>query len=72
MEIETCQQLGDQLIIMMDANEDIQMAQIWKALAEKLILEAITNKYAGPVPPAFNEGKNPIDGIFLSIPLKIV
>ncbi len=71
-EIETWQEQGDELMIMMDANKDIWSGNLWKALAEKSIVEEITNKYGEPVPPIYDKWKNPIGGIFLSMTLQIV
>ncbi len=56
----------------MDANKDIRSGPLQNALAEKLIKEAITNKYREPVPLTFDKRKNPIDGIFLLMMLQIV
>ncbi len=56
----------------MDAKEDILKGHIQKALAKKSIFEVFTNKYREQVPPTFDEGKNTINGIFLSMILQMV
>ncbi len=61
--------LGDHHIVMLDANKDIRSGVLWDALAYMSIHEAILERYGPPVPPTYDKGGHPIDGIFLSLTL---
>lgn len=63
---------GDQLIVMMDANEDVTDSEIQKRFKELGLIEAITSRHKDKgFVPTYQRGRVPIDGIFLSPTLKI-
>ena len=60
------QENGEQLIIMGDWNEDIQSPNIRQWMNVFGLEEAITQQHKGRAPATFQQGKRPLDGIFVS------
>jgi hypothetical protein len=55
---------GDQVILIIDANEDVREGSLTLKLAEAGLSELITGNHGKEGPPTFQLGKQPIDGIF--------
>jgi len=55
---------GDQIILSIDTNEDIQNPEITAFFAEFGMSEAILTTHGQEAPPIQNHGRNPIDRIF--------
>jgi hypothetical protein len=69
-ELNTWMALGDQIILMMDANEDIRTYQ--QAFQSLGLREALLHRHGQQAPATFNGGSEPIDGIFVSPSIKIL
>jgi hypothetical protein len=66
---------GDQLVLGMDANEDVQTGQTSKFARTLGLREVILEKHSHSSPPATynrNQSRQPIDGIFTSSSIKIL
>jgi hypothetical protein len=61
---------GDQIILMMDANEDIRLYQ--QAFQVIGLREALLHRHGQMAPATFNGGSDPIDGIFVSPSIDIL
>ena len=76
---ELCEQIliwqneGDQIILMMDANEHVGSAHITEVLKAIGLREAILEKHKEEkgYAPTYQRGNDPIDGIFISDTLHI-
>ena len=64
-EMETWQQEGDQIVLLMDANENVSAGTI-KMWAQELHLREVISTHHGEKEPTYNRGSKPIDGIFTS------
>jgi len=60
------QEMGDHLLVLTDFNDDVTAADARKWAAEFGLVEAITYLNAGPVPPTYQRGSRPIDGMFIA------
>jgi hypothetical protein len=69
-ELETWISQGDQLILMIDANEDIRNFQ--RAFQPIGLREALLHRHGQNAPATFNGGSDPIDGIFVSPSIEIL
>ena len=65
IEIEKWKEEGDQIILLMDVNEDINTGSVKMWLHELQLREAITTKHRGNE-ETYNRGSKAIDGIFIS------
>ena len=67
-------QEGDRLILMMDANENVQTGFMCKQMGEEDIdmVEAVHDQVPGPGPKTWFRGKESIDGIWVSRALEII
>jgi hypothetical protein len=61
---------GDQLILMIDANEDIRSFQ--RAIQHTGMREALLHQHGNNAPATFNGGSDPIDRIFVSPSIDII
>ena len=57
---------GDQVIIMLDANEDIRDGYLQKKLEETGLREANRYHHGEDAPATYNRGSKPIDGMFIT------
>ncbi len=65
--IETWQTAGEHLIIMGDFNEPVNGTQIRQFFSHLHLREGIHHHHPSTKPPnTFQDGSNPIDGIFIS------
>jgi hypothetical protein len=72
--IKEWKELGDHIIIGMDANEDVRKGTVHTTFAELGLGEAILDKHKDKSPPATqsrNTKRQPIDGIWMSACLSI-
>ena len=67
----TWQQQGDQLIIMMDANEHVLTGSFTSKLKEIGLLEISHRCWGDEEPNTFTGGSKPIDGVWASVELEI-
>ena len=66
------QESGDQIILMLDANEDVHSGAISLQLHQLGLREAISHQHQERgTAPTHNRGSHPIDGIFISPTLEI-
>jgi hypothetical protein len=65
-EVTTWLESGDQLVLAMDANEDIRVGPLMAALAAVGLQEVIINRHGANGPPTFEQGSCPIDGLFVT------
>jgi hypothetical protein len=70
MEVETWLQQGNQLILLIDANEDIR--SFHRAIQHTGLWEAILSHHGTNAPATFDGGSDPIDGIFVSPSIDII
>lgn len=72
-DLQLWREAGDQLVVMLDANESVTSSHICKTFQALGLVEAITTAHSahGTV-PIYQRGQHPIDGIFLSPTLSIV
>jgi hypothetical protein len=75
LQADICQALdswvqnGEHVVLMLDANQDIQSGSLSKAFIERGLQEAIISRHdeLNPPVPTYNRGSNPIDGIFTTL-----
>jgi len=68
-EIQTWLDLGDQLMIALDLNEDIRSSTIQSLFASLGLTELLTHRHGRNAPPTYNRGTAPIDAIFVTATL---
>jgi hypothetical protein len=69
-ELETWISQGDQLILMIDANEDVRTFQrVFQPIG---LREALLHRHGQNAPATFNGASDPIDGIFVSPSIEIL
>jgi len=66
MEMHTWQDEGDHLIVLMDFNDDVTASDAHKWATNLGLVEAITHLNQAPAPPMYQQGSQPIDGIFIA------
>ena len=70
--VQTWKANGEQIVIMMDANEDVRTGPLALALQTEGLWDAITAKHGSHQPPPAtffrNTNARPIDGIFTTLP----
>ena len=72
LHIQSSQENGDQIILLMDCNEDIRNATIQSWLQELTLTDAVLTSHGGAsAPNTYNRGSKPIDGIFCSSTIDI-
>ena len=64
--ITECRQNNDQIIVMMDANEDVTSQQLQHWLQQNELTEAIASHRQERAPATYHRGSKQIDGIFVS------
>jgi hypothetical protein len=69
-ELDTWLQQGDQIILMIDANEDIK--SFHRAIQHTGLREALFSRHGPNAPATFDGGSDPIDGIFVSPSIDII
>lgn len=57
---------GEQIVLMLDANDDIRTGKFAQAMRDIGLTEATTLQHGNAGPPTFLHGSDPIDGIFIS------
>ncbi len=57
---------GDQIILGIDANDDVRNCSLSTTLQELGLYEAITKKHGQDGPPTHDQGSTPIDGCYVS------
>jgi Reverse transcriptase (RNA-dependent DNA polymerase) len=65
-DIKSWQEQGDQIVLILDANENVTRGKFVDRLRTVGIFEMITRKHGAEGPATFHEGSEPIDGIFVS------
>jgi hypothetical protein len=68
--IEQCLAAGEQIILGIDANEDIRVGSFSRIMKEIGLTEICTHKHGTLAPPTYARGSTPIDAIFVSSTLK--
>jgi len=63
-ELQTWQELGDHILLLMDYNDDIESPTVRQWAAQLGLVEAITYLHPTGAPPTYQHGSRPIDGIF--------
>lgn len=63
---------GDQLIIGLDANDDMRQGSVASMLRSRRLSQAIMAKHGPNAPPTTNSGSRVIDGIWISSTLQII
>jgi hypothetical protein len=61
---------GDQIVLLMDANEDVREGELADKLAEVGLTDLIMGRHGREGPPTFQLGSHPIDGIFGTVGLQ--
>ena len=61
---------GDQLVIGMDANDDVRRSTLKLRLEKLGLVESITSRHGLNGPPLYNGGSAPIDRLFVSQTLR--
>jgi hypothetical protein len=61
---------GDQIVLGIDLNENVLSAAFTRALSSRGLLEIIMTKHGSAAPPTYQRGSSPIDGMYVSAPLK--
>jgi len=61
---------GDQLVIGVDANEDIRGGVLSRRLGNLGLVDCITSQHGMDGPPTYDRGSVPIDGLFVSRTLR--
>ena len=69
-EIERWLESGDQLILGVDANEDVCTGPFSRSLQTLGLVKVITNKHGNEAPATYNRGSAPIDGLYVSSTLQ--
>ena len=62
---------GDQIIVMLDANEDVRKAAVTRHFEEWNMREVILERHGNTAPATHSTGSYPIDGIFASTNIDI-
>jgi hypothetical protein len=57
---------GDQLVVAMDANEDVRSGTVYQFLLDLGLKEAIIDQHGPDGPSTFAHSSSPIDGLFVS------
>ena len=65
-EIETWLESGDQLILGVDANEDVRTGPFSRNLKTLGLAKVITNQHGNEAPATYNRGSVPIDRLYVS------
>ena len=65
-DIQLWQDDGDHIIVLTDFNDDVAAADAKNWAAKLGLVEAITYLNSAPVPPTYQRGSRPIDGIFIA------
>jgi hypothetical protein len=68
-ELKEVLEKGQQVAVILDANEDIRKGYAQEQFAKLGLVEAIVDRH-GDAPPTYDDGSKPIDGIFVSPTLK--
>jgi hypothetical protein len=68
--ISKCQENGEKIILLMDANECLETGKLSKALTALGLHDAIKTRTGLPGPPTFAYGQRQIDGIWISDALR--
>lgn len=63
-------QLGDQIILMIDANEDVQ--SFAQSIQQTGLQEVLLTRHGNLAPTTYHNGSSPIDGIFASPSIDIL
>ena len=69
-EVEGWLEAGDQLVIGMDANDDVRRSTLKSRLEKLGLVESITSRHGLNGPPTYDRGSAPIDGLFVSRTLR--
>jgi hypothetical protein len=64
--LKSWQEVGDQIVLILDANENVTKGKFVERLRSVGIFETITLRHGSEGPATFQEGSEPIDGIFIS------
>jgi hypothetical protein len=64
--IRTWLAAGDQLVVALDANEDVRSGTVYKFLLDLGLTEAMIDQHGPDGPSTFAHGSCPIDGLFVS------
>jgi hypothetical protein len=64
--IRTWLDAGEQLVVSMDANEDVRSGTVYQVILDLGLKEAIIDQHGRDAPPTFEHGSYPIDGMFVS------
>ena len=71
-EIATWQEEGDQVVLMLDANQDVRDQVIKNKLATVQMREILLERHGQDAPNTYNRGRLPIDGIFATPAIDII
>ena len=63
---------GDQLVIGMDANEDVRSGEVSNRLAQLGLIKCVTTQHGAQGPPTYDRGSVPVDGLFVSRTLRVL
>ena len=66
VEIRKWKEEGDQIVIGMDANEDVRTGKLSEAFREEGLIELCTDCHGMNGPTTYDRGQRPIDGIFVT------
>jgi hypothetical protein len=69
-EIETAMKEGDQIAVILDANEDVRQGYAQEQFNRLGLSEAVIDRHGQHAPNTYIDGSDPIDGIFVSPTLK--
>ena len=69
-EVEKWLESGDQLVIGIDANEDVRRGELTVKLEQLGLVDSVTTAHGKQGPPTYNRGSVPIDGLFVSRTLR--
>jgi hypothetical protein len=64
--IRTWLAAGDQLVVALDANEDVRSGTVYQILLDLGLTKAIIDQHRPDGPSTFAHGSSPIDGLFVS------
>ena len=68
--IEVAKREGDQIVVILDANEDIRKGYAQQQFAQSGLLEAVIDRHGQEAPATYHKGSKPIDGVFVSPTLR--
>ena len=65
-EVQAWKEEGDQIVIGIDANEDVRTGKLAKAFRDEGLIEICTTSHGQNGPTTYDRGQRPIDGIFVT------